>query len=429
MAVPAIKRDAAASLLAAWPEPSNEAGWAQAARGRAAQRLAERGAPGRRDEYWRFTDPTSLTAIPAPAAAARAEEDALFTATDQVRLVFVDGVFDPSQSDAPEIAGVEIRPLAQALRLDIHWARDVFGVLEARGQTPVDRPLATLNTARATEGFAIRVTGQAAKAVHLVYRHVAETADAMVRHVIKLDAGADFTLLETGAAAARFNQVLEVEIADGAAFHHVRAQGADHDRRAATAIFARLGRESRLKSFTLTVNGRLTRNEAVVELTGDDASAHLAGACVGEAEFHHDDTVFITHDAERCESRQVFKKVLKSGAVGVFQGKILVKQGAQKTDGYQISQALLLDEDSQYLAKPELEIYADDVKCSHGSTCGAVDPTALFYLTSRGVPRAEAEGLLVLAFLDEPIAEIEDDSLAQAVRDRLAAWVAKRRRG
>ena len=429
MAVPAIKRDAAASLLAAWPEPSGEAGWAQAARARAAQRLAERGAPGRRDEYWRFTDPTSLTAIPAPAAAARAEEDALFTATDQVRLVFVDGVFDPSQSDAPEIAGVEIRPLAQALSLDIPWARDVFGVLEARGQTPVDRPLATLNTARATEGFAIRVTGQAAKAVHLVYRHVAETADAMVRHVVKLDAGADFTLLETGAAAARFNQVLEVEIADGAAFHHVRAQGADQDRRAATAIFARLGRESRLKSFTLTVNGRLTRNEAVVELTGDDASAHLAGACVGEAEFHHDDTVFITHDAERCESRQVFKKVLKSGAVGVFQGKILVRPGAQKTDGYQISQALLLDEESQYLAKPELEIYADDVKCSHGSTCGAVDPTALFYLTSRGVPRAEAEGLLVLAFLDEPIAEIEDDGLAQAVRDRLAAWVAKRRRG
>jgi Fe-S cluster assembly protein SufD len=428
MAVPAIKRDAAAALLAAWPEPSGEAGWAQAARARAALRLNERGAPGRRDEYWRFTDPTSLTAIPAPEASARAEEDALFTETDQVRLVFVDGVFDPAQSDAPEIAGVEIRPLTQALSLDIHWARDLFGVLEARGQTPVDRPLATLNTARATEGFAIRVTGRAARAVHLVYRHVAETADAMVRHVVKLDPGADFTLLETGAAAARFNQVLEVEIADGAAFHHVRAQGADHDRRSATAIFARLGTESRLKSFTLTVNGRLTRNEAVVELTGDDASAHLAGACVGEADFHHDDTVFITHDAERCESRQVFKKVLKNGAVGVFQGKILVKPGAQKTDGYQISQALLLDEHSQYLAKPELEIYADDVKCSHGSTCGAVDPTSLFYLTSRGVPRPEAEGLLVLAFLDEPIAEIEDDSLAQAVRDRLAAWVAKRRR-
>ena len=149
MAVPAIKREAGAALLAAWPEPSGEAGWAQAARARAVNRLAERGAPGRRDEYWRFTDPTSLTAIPAAPAAARAEDEALFTQAEQIRLVFVDGVFDPSQSDAPEIAGVEIRPLTQALSLDIHWARDLFGVLEARGQTPVDRPFATLPAAAA----------------------------------------------------------------------------------------------------------------------------------------------------------------------------------------------------------------------------------------------------------------------------------------
>jgi Fe-S cluster assembly protein SufD len=101
--------------------------------------------------------------------------------------------------------------------------------------------------------------------------------------------------------------------------------------------------------------------------------AHVAGACVGDGDFHHDDTVFVTHDAVNCESRQVFKKVLRNGAVGVFQGKILVKPGAQKTDGYQISQSLLLDDDSQFLAKPELEIYADDVACSHGSTSGAID--------------------------------------------------------
>ncbi len=145
-------------------------------------------------------------------------------------------------------------------------------------------------------------------------------------------------------------------------------------------------------------------------------------------DFHHDDTVFITHDALRCKSRQVFKKVLRDGATGVFQGKILVKQGAQKTDGYQISQGLLLDDDSQFLSKPELEIYADDVICSHGSTCGAVDETALFYLTSRGVPRREAEGLLVLAFLDEAIAEIEDARLADDTRGRLAAWLARRGR-
>jgi Fe-S cluster assembly protein SufD len=123
----------------------------------------------------------------------------------------------------------------------------------------------------------------------------------------------------------------------------------------------------------------------------------------------------------------VFKKVLRGGAVGVFQGKILVKPGAQKTDGYQISQGLLLDETCQFLAKPELEIYADDVACSHDSTSGAVDETALFYLTSRGIPRGTAEELLVLAFVDEAIAEIEDDGLADDIRDRLAAWLARRR--
>ncbi len=184
-----------------------------------------------------------------------------------------------------------------------------------------------------------------------------------------------------------------------------------------------LGSESLFKSFTLTANGVLTRNEAVIELTGDDSVAHLAGAAVGDGTFHHDDTVFVTHAAERCESRQVFKKVLKNGAVGVFQGKILVKQGAQKTDGYQISQSLLLDDDSQFLAKPELEIYADDVKCSHGSTSGAIDETALFYLRSRGVPEKAAQSLLVLAFLAEAIAEIEDETIAEDIRSRLESWL------
>jgi Fe-S cluster assembly protein SufD len=428
-AAPALKRDAAAALLDGWPEPRGEAGWAQAARARAARRLIERGAPGRRDEYWRFTDPSSLLALPAPPAAQAPDLAPVFETVDRLRLVFVDGVFAPQLSDEPALAGVEIQPLAAALRSDIHWARDLFGALEGRGQEPVDRPLASLNTARATEGLAIRVTGAAARPVNLVYLRRSETADALIRHVIRLEGGADFTLLETGPAAARFNEVVEVDVAERARFHHVRAQGPDHERRAATAIFARLARASRFKSFTLTANGRLTRNEAVVEFTGDDAMAHVAGACVGEGAFHHDDTVFVTHGAERCESRQVFKKVLKDGAVGVFQGKILVRPDAQKTDGYQLSQALLLDEASQFLAKPELEIYADDVKCSHGSTVGAVDPTALFYLTSRGVPRAEAEALLVLAFLDEAIAEIEDAGLADDVRARLAAWIARRRRG
>jgi Fe-S cluster assembly protein SufD len=124
-----------------------------------------------------------------------------------------------------------------------------------------------------------------------------------------------------------------------------------------------------------------------------------------------------------CESRQVFKKVLSNGATGVFQGKILVKQGAQKTDGYQISQSLLLDEDSQFLAKPELEIYADDVACSHGSTSGAIDEDALYYLRARGVPKRKAQDLLVLAFLAEAVDEIEAEDLREAILTRIRIWL------
>ena len=120
--------------------------------------------------------------------------------------------------------------------------------------------------------------------------------------------------------------------------------------------------------------------------------------------------------------------MLKHGATGVFQGKILVRPGAQKTDGYQISQSLLLDDDSQFLAKPELEIYADDVKCSHGSTTGAIDETALFYLRSRGIPREDATALLIVSFLADAIAEIEDEVLAADVVARLESWLARRKK-
>lgn len=287
------------------------------------------------------------------------------------------------------------------------------------------RPLAALATAFATEGVLIRATGRAEKPVALVYHHKSDSSDAILHHAIRVETGAEITVLESGPAAARFTKVMEVEVAPGGRFHHIRAQGRDHERRAATHIFARLGAASLFKSFTLTANGRLTRNEVVIELAGDDGVAHVAGAAVGDGAFHADDTVFVTHDALRCESRQVFKKVLKNGAVGVFQGKILVKPGAQKTDGYQISQSLMLDEDSQFLAKPELEIYADDVKCSHGSTSGAIDETGLFYLRSRGVPLKQAQSLLVLAFLAEAIAEIDDPGIAEDIRQRLENWLAR----
>jgi Fe-S cluster assembly protein SufD len=404
--------------------------WITAARRDALARLGALGLPDRRDEYWKYTDPATLTAAEPPAAALfeRKDEPAIFHAVDRLKLVFVDGRFDPAASDDPAMAGVEIERLAVAAEADIHWARELFGVLEARGQNPVSRSLAALNTAFAPDGVLIRVTGRATRPVSLIYLHRSETSDAMLHHVVKLEPGAELTLLENGAGAARFSTVLEVEVGAGARFNHIRAQGRDHERRAHTHVFARLGQEGVFKSFTATVNGRLVRNEAVIEFQGRDAVAHVAGAAVGDGDFHQDDTVFVTHAAEACESRQVFKKVLRNGAVGVFQGKILVTPEAQLTDGYQISQSLLLDEDSQFLVKPELEIYADDVKCSHGSTSGAIDPAHLFYLRARGVPHGEAQGLLVLAFLAEALQEIEDEQLAEDIRNRLDGWLLRHRR-
>lgn len=402
--------------------------WLRAARDAAAARLAATGLPGARDEYWKFTRPDTLTQAEPPAAALFDPAEApVFGEIDRIRLVFVDGVFDPAQSD--DLAGehLEIARLAEIAETDIHWAAGLYGTLEAAGQTPVARPLAALNTARATDGAVIRATGPVGKPVSLIYLHESETSDAVLHHLVKVEAGASLTLLENGPAAARFNKVMEVEVGDAAAFHHVRAQGRDHERRAVTHAFARVGAGASYKSFTLTANGRLTRNEQVIALAGAEATAHVAGAALGDGDFHQDDTVFIHHAAPDCESRQVFKKVLRNGAVGVFQGKILVDPVAQKTDGYQISQALLLDGDSQFLAKPELEIYADDVKCSHGSTSGGVDAEARFYLTARGIPRAEAEDLLVLAFLAEAIAEIEDETLGDEIRGRLAAWLERHR--
>ncbi|PTQ71842.1 Fe-S cluster assembly protein SufD [Celeribacter persicus] len=422
------KLDATAARVEGMTFPAG-APWAEALRQDALNRLLTMGLPQGRDEYWRWTRPDSLNATEAPKAAVfTAGEAPVFSGLDRIKLVFVDGVFDAEASDALEGENLEIMRLSDALSSDIHWVKDAYGVQEKKAQVPVERPFATLNTAFATDGMVIRATGKVAKPVSFVYLHKEESSDAILHHVIRVDEGADLTVLENGPAAARFNKVMEIEVADKAAFHHVRAQGRDHERRAVTHIFATVGQEALFKSFTMTANGVLTRNEVFIDIIGDDSVAHVAGAAMGDGDFHHDDTVFITHDAERCESRQVFKKVLRNGAKAVFQGKILVKPDAQKTDGYQISQGLLLDDNSQFLAKPELEIYADDVACSHGSTVGAIDEEALFYLRSRGVPASDATDLLTLAFLAEAIEEIEDKAIAEDILHRLEGWLKRRRK-
>jgi Fe-S cluster assembly protein SufD len=246
-----------------------------------------------------------------------------------------------------------------------------------------------------------------------------------MHHLIRVERGGSLLLLESGTVT---NKVIEIDVADGGSFQHVRIQEGS---RAPSAghIFVRLGAEALFKTFTLTADGEMTRNEVVMEFTGENSIGHIAGAVLGKGASHVDNTVFVTHGSLNCESRQVFKHALTDKARGIFQGKIFVRQGAQKTDGYQISQAVLLGEGAEFSAKPELEIYADDVKCSHGSTTGKLDETAMFYLRSRGVPYAEAEAMLVAAFAEEAFAEIDNEALAEAMRGHVARWMAERSGG
>jgi Fe-S cluster assembly protein SufD len=396
--------------------------WAKEARMMASDRAQSSGLPQRRDEYWKYTRPDAFVQADVTLHASQRSSLGLFDQRATISVAFEDGQIQAAP--LPSAAHCTLESLSAAADLDLHWARDIYGHLEAAGQKPVQRSLAAVNTAVARDGLLVNVTGAVAAPIH-IHATSSGQSDSTIHHVIKVASGAEVTLIETGQYGARSNVVLEVDVADGGRFHHIRVQDGN-ERHMLTHIFGKIGAEAVFKSFTLTAGGQLTRNECVLQLLGDDASVSVAGACLGDGDFHHDDTVFITHDAVNCESRQVFKKVLRNGAVGVFQGKILVKAGAQKTDGYQISQSLLLDDDSQFLAKPELEIYADDVACSHGSTSGAIDEQALFYLRSRGVPEAKAVDLLTLSFVAEAIEEIEDSDLAQDILDHLTNTMSAR---
>ncbi len=415
------KRRTAEALLAALPLPEGEAGWARDARARARTRLLDAGAPIRRDEYWKYTEPTPLTEVQGPVEAGPtpiAGGADPFPGLEAEAIRFADG---RRAGPLPAMAGLTLTPLGEALAQDITPARDLFGALEAAGQEKVARPLAALNTAAACEGLVIHVQGEVAGRLH-IHQEQRGAGAALLHHVVRVESGAALTLLESGTAT---NTALEVDIAPGGRFHHIRLQH-EPDRPTATHLFARIASGAEFKTFTMTLDGSLTRNEVVIALEGDDATGHIAGAVLGRGEAHADNTVFVTHEGQRCESRQVFKNVLDERARGIFQGKIFVRPTAQKTDGYQISQSVLLAEGAEFSAKPELEIYADDVKCSHGSTTGALDRTALFYLMARGITRGEAEALLIASFVEEAVSEIDDPALAEAMRGEVACWMAGR---
>lgn len=240
MAQPALKQDTTTERLAGLTRP--EGGWSEAARGDALARVTAMGLPHRRDEYWKYTRPDALLQPAAPRAEVfEGDEQNLFSSVERIKVVFVDGVFDESASDDLSLEGVTIERLGATHSADIHWASSVYGTLEAKGQEPVERPFAALNTAFATDGLLIHVTGKPSKPINLIYLQQADESDAILHHVVRVEAGAELTLLEQGPAAARFNTCTEVDIADGGVFHHVRAQGRNHDRTAATHMVCPVG--------------------------------------------------------------------------------------------------------------------------------------------------------------------------------------------
>jgi Fe-S cluster assembly protein SufD len=248
------------------------------------------------------------------------------------------------------------------------------------------------------------------------------------RHLIRLGAGAKLTLLETatgGGAQYLHNPVFEIDLAEGAVLTHGRAQGEGDAAFHLSMIHARIATEARYDTMAVSAGARLTRMEIHAALTGPKASCHMNTAQLAAGRALVDTTTALDHAAPDCASRQTCKTVLAGQSRGVFQGKILVRREAQKTDGYQMNQALLLSEDAEMDSKPQLEIYADDVKCSHGATIGALDADSLFYLRSRGVPADQARSMLVQAFLHEAFEGLEDDTLRDALTAAVDGWWAR----
>jgi len=393
--------------------------WLNALRADAAAHFAARGFPTRRIEQWKYTDlgaiaqahfaePLTMVegaiALPVPNAPHRA--------------VFVDGRF---RADLSALDGVPYRVLS--LARDLAEAEPHLGAL-AR---PASEPLAALNTMLFEDGLFLDIPeGVEGGLLELVSIAVDPGRPFAFhpRHLIRLGAGASLTLIETatGRGQCLHNPVFEIAVAEGATLTHGRMLQEEATVFHLSTIYATIAAGGTYDNFTVAAGARLTRNEIHAALTGPKAACHMNGAQMAADGQHVDTTTALDHAAPDCASRQTYKTVLTGRSRGVFQGKIHVHQIAQRTDGYQMNQALLLSDEAEIDSKPQLEIYADDVKCSHGATVGALDADSLFYLRARGIPEAEAKAMLVEAFLHEAVETVTDETLRGALTRALDTW-------
>ncbi|MBV9653020.1 MAG: Fe-S cluster assembly protein SufD [Acetobacteraceae bacterium] len=389
-------------------------------RDRAAAAFRAGGFPTVRDEAWKYTSlrPVTEASFYEPLLSVADGGDLLaeLPVLDGPRLVFLDGRFRPQLSVLPE--NIEVGTFAETA---------VFGRL-AR---PDRDPLVALNTMLTEDGAVIGVPdGVDAGLLQLVSIATDVPGRAVAfhpRHCIRLGRGARLMLLEMSGGGGTYlhNPVTEAYVADGAVLVHVRLQDESRTAYHLSTLYAEVARGGTYDSFNLNLGARVARTEVHARLKGERSATHLNGAQMLGGTQHGDFTTIVSHDAPSCASRQTVKNVLSGRARGVFQGKIEVARAAQKTDGYQMNQALLLSPEAEIDSKPQLEIYADDVKCSHGATVGELDAEQLFYLRSRGIPEAEARSILVRAFLTEALDAIGDDTVRASLDRAVDAWWGK----
>jgi Fe-S cluster assembly protein SufD len=396
-----------------------------AARTHAATILEQNGFPGVREEAWKYTNLrplgelsfhgalTEAGGLDSGASTVALQLPDLGTLDSLPRLVFVQGRLREDLSVRSDL-----------LSLGSFAKRPQFGDLA----NPARERMVALN-AMLTEDGAIIDVGPGIDAGTLLLVSLGGDIHGTPiafhpRHAIRLGEGAKLTLIEiaTGLGVYLHNPVSEIHVAGGASLTHVRLQDESTSAFHLATIYADIGAGAIYDSFTLTTGGRLARCEIHARLSGRDAHVAVNAAQLLRGTQHGDFTTIVSHDAPNGASRQTVKNVLADRSRGVFQGKIEVARDAQKTDGYQMNQALLLSPHAEIDCKPQLEIYADDVKCSHGATVGALDAEQLFYLVSRGIPKAEAEAMLVKAFLVESLDMIPHGGARALLDGVLQRW-------
>ncbi|HWZ40561.1 MAG TPA: Fe-S cluster assembly protein SufD [Bradyrhizobium sp.] len=388
------------------------------------------GLPHRRIEEWKYTDlrvlmreVKPLAAKPDAAALKRAKAALKPVAVaGAAKLVLVDGVFAPELSDkAP--AGVSIGTLREALE------KGACDLLE----TDVTDAMISLNAALATDGVMVGVADGAVLAQPLQIVHVAtaSSASAFTRSQVKIGKGARVTLVENfvaadGAKAYQAHDAVLLSIGDGAELTQVRLMADGTDAVNITSAVIAVGAKVKFNLFNMTAGGAVSRFQGFVALAGEGSEINVNGVNLLKGTQHADTTLVVDHAVPHCTSREVFRAVIDDRAHSVFQGRIIVRPHAQKTDGKMMTRALLLSDEAEADNKPELEIFADDVTCGHGATAGALDESLLFYLRARGLPEKAAQALLIQAFVGEAIEGISDDNLREAVMTAAERWLEAR---